>query len=58
MHTTTGGHWLVGISNIDNEVPKGFALYQNYPNPFNPSTVVRFQMSVGGNVSLKVYDVQ
>ena len=30
---------------------------QNYPNPFNPVTVIRFQLSVVGKVSLKIYDM-
>ena len=65
MHTTNGGEWLVGVSNNENEVLKGFALYQNYPNPFNPTTIIKFQVVNGfpiktlGNdkVVLKVFDV-
>ncbi|MBS3944588.1 MAG: T9SS type A sorting domain-containing protein, partial [Melioribacter sp.] len=34
-----------------------FMLYQNYPNPFNPNTVIGYQLSVGGYVQLKVYDI-
>jgi hypothetical protein len=34
-----------------------FSLNQNYPNPFNPSTTISYQLSAGGLVSLKVYDV-
>jgi len=34
-----------------------FTLEQNYPNPFNPSTKIKYQIQVGGFVSLKVYDV-
>jgi hypothetical protein len=34
-----------------------FSLNQNYPNPFNPTTVISFQLSVAGQVVLKVYDV-
>lgn len=40
-----------------NQVPKEFQLNQNYPNPFNPSTVISWQLTVGGFVTLKVYDV-
>jgi len=53
--TMNGG---VGINQISTEIPSKYSLGQNYPNPFNPSTVVRYQLSVVGNVSLKVYDVQ
>jgi len=37
--------------------PKQFKLYDNYPNPFNPVTVIGYQLSVNGLVSLKVYDL-
>ena len=49
---------LTGINQISSEVPSSYSLSQNYPNPFNPSTVIRYRLSVVGNVSLKVYDVQ
>jgi len=37
--------------------PKEFALFQNYPNPFNPLTVIRYRLSVGGRVTLKIVDI-
>jgi hypothetical protein len=37
-------------------VPSAFALRQNYPNPFNPTTMITYELSVRGSVSLKVYD--
>jgi len=39
------------------ELPAEFALEQNYPNPFNPLTVIGYQLSAPGWVSVKVYDV-
>jgi len=46
----------VDIRNL-NGIVKDFKLEQNYPNPFNPNTVIGFQVSVAGQVSLKVYDL-
>ncbi len=38
-------------------IPTEYRLEQNYPNPFNPSTVISYQLPVGGDVTLKVYDI-
>ncbi len=37
-------------------VPDAFVLHQNYPNPFNPTTVISYQLSVGSNVKLVLYN--
>jgi hypothetical protein len=37
--------------------PDGFFLNQNYPNPFNPSTEIRYGLTLGGRVTLRVYDL-
>lgn len=38
-------------------VPDRVALFQNYPNPFNPTTTIAYELSEGGEVSLKVFDL-
>jgi hypothetical protein len=37
--------------------PRDYLLAQNYPNPFNPSTKIGFNLPVGTNVSLRVYNM-
>ncbi len=46
---------LTGISNLSE--PINFNLYQNYPNPFNPGTNIKFDISISGITTLKVYDM-
>lgn len=45
-------------------LPKNYFLGQNYPNPFgmatdsgNPSTLITYQLPVGGLVRMKLYDI-
>jgi len=38
-------------------LPEAYLLMQNYPNPFNPSTVISYQLSGNGFVTLKVFDI-
>lgn len=40
----------------EEELPDGFVLYQNYPNPFNSNTEISWQIAIGSNVELKIYD--
>jgi len=47
----------VGINLISAEIPETYKLHQNYPNPFNPKTVINYNLRVGGNIILKVFDV-
>jgi len=66
MDNSTGTYqiWSVPIEilsvGVDDEnnftVPSEFELKQNYPNPFNPSTSIEFNLPIGSNVSLKIFD--
>jgi hypothetical protein len=38
-------------------IANNYQLYNNYPNPFNPSTIIRWQLPVRSQVTLKIYDV-
>jgi hypothetical protein len=48
---------LVGITELNSEIPERFKLSQNYPNPFNPVTKINFDIVTPGFVSLKVFDI-
>jgi len=39
------------------DYPAGFKLFHNYPNPFNPSTVIRYEIPVGCQITIKIYDI-
>jgi len=47
---------LVGVININNEVPARFELSQNYPNPFNPVTKILYSITGSSYVKLAVYN--
>ncbi len=57
LKTTNGGGNIVGINNINSEIPERFSLSQNYPNPFNPVTIIRFQIKRLSDVKLIIYDL-
>ncbi len=46
----------VGVED-ETTLPTEFALEQNYPNPFNPSTKISWQLPVGSQQTLKIYDI-
>jgi hypothetical protein len=49
-----------GVTAVDNNlttVPSHYYLSNNYPNPFNPTTNIKYSLSSGGFVTLKVYDI-
>jgi photosystem II stability/assembly factor-like uncharacterized protein len=60
IHTTDGGgQMLIGIHQINTEVPSEYKLSQNYPNPFNPVTNIKYSVKrQTSNVKLVVYDIQ
>ena len=48
---------VIGIVNINTNVPDNFALRQNYPNPFNPATKINFAIKTASFTELKIYDM-
>ena len=38
--------------------PDQTRLFTNYPNPFNPETWIPYQLAVGSNVEITIYDVK
>jgi photosystem II stability/assembly factor-like uncharacterized protein len=56
IHTTTSGEPL-GITQINNEIPKEFRLRQNYPNPFNNSTNIEFDISENGIYMIELFNI-
>jgi len=57
LRTTTGGGVTTVGEGGQGGRPESWILHQNYPNPFNPTTVIGFQISDRGFVSLRVYDL-
>jgi len=57
MHTTTGGEPLLNVANTGNEIPASYSLEQNYPNPFNQLSIINFKCSIGGYISIVLYDL-
>jgi type IX secretion system substrate protein len=47
----------IGIISHNEKIPDEFKLYQNYPNPFNPSTTIKYDIPMDGNISLRIYDI-
>jgi hypothetical protein len=44
------------VNQPNNTLPKTFELFQNYPNPFNPSTVLSWQLTSPGKVTVSIYN--
>jgi hypothetical protein len=41
----------------ENLLPDSYSLSQNYPNPFNPTTKIKYQLPVDGNVKIIIFDL-
>ena len=55
---TTKEFDLVSSSTIENEnIISSFKLHQNYPNPFNPSTNIKYDVAINGEIRLEVYNL-
>jgi hypothetical protein len=48
---------VIGIVNINTNIPDNFTLKQNYPNPFNPQTKIRFELKSALFTELKIFDI-
>jgi hypothetical protein len=57
FHFWTDSSLATFIKPMEQELPKKFSLSQNYPNPFNPKTVISWQLPVGSDVDLSIYNV-
>ena len=51
-----GVQTLVGVNEVDDNVPQTFALRQNFPNPFNPGTTIEYDVPQVSHIVLKVYN--
>ena len=45
------------LSTQSEGVPSEFVLHDNYPNPFNPTTQIRFDLPIMGDVKLVIYNM-
>jgi beta-xylosidase len=45
------------VEEINGNIPAGYKINENYPNPFNPTTIIRYQLPLMTNMSLKVYNI-
>ncbi|NOS84077.1 MAG: T9SS type A sorting domain-containing protein [Ignavibacteria bacterium] len=48
---------VIGIVNINSNIPDNFSLGQNYPNPFNPQTKIKFSIMQTSFAEMKIFDI-
>jgi len=48
---------VTALQEMQSAPPYTFELQQNFPNPFNPKTVIGWQMAVGSEVDVSIYDI-
>lgn len=56
FRTDSGSINYIGDKWMNNKI-RVFTLEQDYPNPFNPSTVIKYEIPVSGNVEIKVFNI-
>ncbi len=57
-YTTYSFPPVVAVDEDQQSVPQAFALHQNFPNPFNPTTQIKVDVPVDGEVTLSVFDLR
>lgn len=55
--TITEKGTLISVNEKKTNISTDYPLNQNYPNPFNPNTIISYELTVSGNISLEVFDV-